>query len=551
MLFRSPAVAGNKYSWSPAAGLSIDTIAQPTVSLAGTYTLTVTNKTNGCTATSAVVVTKNMTAPTANAGNPVTLTCVNPTAIIGTPAVAGNTYSWSPAAGLSIDTIAQPTVNTAGTYTLTVTNRANGCTATHFVIIPIDTATPYANAGLNKTLTCANPTVTIGTPAVAGNTYSWSPSIGLNTSTIAQPTANTMNNYTLTVTKTSNGCKSTSQVIVLQNITTSAAVAGDDFTITCTKKSTLIGAPAMAGNSYSWSPALGLSDATIAQPIVSKPGTYTLTVTNNSNGCTSNDMVTIKADTIKPIANAGLDKIINCKISSYTIGTPAKNGYLYDWQTIGRVRIGSVAQPTISEPGVYILTVTNIANGCTSTDDVRIDIDTIKPTADAGEDLTFGCPHTALTIGTPSIPNMNYHWVQSLGLSDKEIAQPSTDTSGTFVLMVTNTVNHCKSKPDTVVVHPKNCDCEFFVPDAFSPNNDGHNDKLTAFRYCDDFRDFKVSIFNRWGELVFTTQDINEGWDGFYKNENQAVDSYVWVLEYFDILYNTKRINKGVVSLLK
>jgi len=53
------------------------------------------------------------------------------------------------------------------------------------------------------------------------------------------------------------------------------------------------------------------------------------------------------------------------------------------------------------------------------------------------------------------------------------------------------------------------------------------------------------------GELVFTTQDINEGWDGFYKNENQAVDSYVWVLEYFDILYNTKRINKGVVSLLK
>lgn len=94
---------------------------------------------------------------------------------------------------------------------------------------------------------------------------------------------------------------------------------------------------------------------------------------------------------------------------------------------------------------------------------------------------------------------MNYHWVQSLGLSDKEIAQPSTDTSGTFVLMVTNTVNHCKSKPDTVVVHPKNCDCEFFVPDAFSPNNDGHNDKLTAFRYCDDFRDFKFSIFNRWG----------------------------------------------------
>ncbi len=547
----TPAVAGNKYSWAPSAGLSFDNIAQPTVNSAGTYTLTVTNLANGCSASSTVVVSKNMTSPTANAGNPITLTCANPSAIIGTPAVAGNKYSWAPSAGLSFDNIAQPTVNSAGTYTLTVTNLANGCSASSAVVVSTDTTRPYANAGLNKTLTCANPSVTIGSAAIIGNTYSWSPSLGLNASNIAQPTTNMMNNYTITVTNLANGCKSTSQVIVLQNITTSAAVAGEDFTITCTKKNTTIGAPAIEGNSYSWSPALGLNDTTIAQPIVSRPGTYTLTVTNNNNGCTSNDMITIRADTVKPVANAGLDKIINCKISSYTIGTPAKNGYMYDWQTIGRIRIGSVAQPTISEAGVYILTVTNIANGCVSTDDVRIDIDTIKPTADAGEDLTFGCPHTTLTIGTPNIPNMNYQWVQSLGLSDKDIAQPTTDTSGTFVLTVTNSVNHCKSKPDTMVVHPKNCDCDFFVPDAFSPNNDGHNDKLSVFRYCDDFRDFKFSIFNRWGELVFATQDINEGWDGFYKNENQEVDSYVWILEYFDVLYNTKRIHKGAVSLLK
>jgi len=145
---------------------------------------------------------------------------------------------------------------------------------------------------------------------------------------------------------------------------------------------------------------------------------------------------------------------------------------------------------------------------------------------------------------------MNYTW--SLGkLNDKNIAQPTTDTAGVFVLTVTNTNNHCQSAPDTVIVLPKNCDCQFFVPTAFSPNSDGYNDILAPFKDCDDYKDLTFSIFNRWGELVFRSNDINDGWNGFYKSESQVVDSYVWTLEYFDVLYNVKRFEKGVVTLLK
>ena len=136
--------------------------------------------------------------------------------------------------------------------------------------------------------------------------------------------------------------------------------------------------------------------------------------------------------------------------------------------------------------GSYTLTVVKNSNGCSSSDIVNVLIDTIKPIADAGPDQTFGCPHATLTIGSSALPNISYVWLQSLGLSENNIAQPTTDTSGVFVLAVVNTVNHCKSSPDTVVISPKNCDCIFFVPTAFSPNNDGINDVLNPFKDCDD-----------------------------------------------------------------
>src|SRR4051812_25163748 len=71
-----------------------------------------------------------------------------------------------------------------------------------------------ADAGPDQTLTCANPFAIIGTPAVAGNTYSWSPTGGLNNALVAQPTAGTPGTYTLTVTNTATGCIATDAVTV-------------------------------------------------------------------------------------------------------------------------------------------------------------------------------------------------------------------------------------------------------------------------------------------------------------------------------------------------
>ena len=544
-------ITGNTYNWSPTSGLDISSIAQPTVSEPGTYILTVKNNSNGCVSTDEITINKNITLPFADAGANQTLTCTNPSLQIGTAAITGNTYLWSPANGLSNAGLAQPIANVAGTFTLTVTNTANGCKSTDNVTMAIDTIRPFADAGVSKTLTCATTSVSIGTAAIPGNTYSWSPINGLNDPSIAQPTTNTLNNYTVTVTKNSNGCKSSDQVIILQNITTSQAFAGNDLVLTCTNQNVQIGSPSQPGNSYAWSPANGLNNAASAQPIANKPGTYTLTVTNLVNGCTTNDVVNVRIDTLRPVANAGIDKSLNCAVKSLIIGTPAVSGNTYAWQSAPGISNTAVAQPAVNATGTYSLTVTKNANGCIASDAVTIFIDTIRPIANAGEDQTFGCPHESLTVGTPALPNMSYTWLNALGLSENNIAQPTTDTAGTFVLAVVNRVNYCKSAPDTVVISPRNCECSFFVPTAFSPNNDGINDVLTPFKYCDDYRDFSFSIFNRWGELVFKSDDIINGWNGVFKSESQQVDSYIWTLEYFDVLYNTKRFEKGVFTLLK
>ncbi|MBK6273889.1 MAG: proprotein convertase P-domain-containing protein [Saprospirales bacterium] len=387
----SPAIAGNTYSWSPSLGLSNASIAQPTVTAPGTYTVTVTNTATTCFATDAVTISQSATLPVANAGADKTLTCTATSFVIGSATIAGNTYSWSPSLGLSNASIAQPTVTAPGTYTVTVTNTATSCSATDAVTISQNITPPVANAGADQTLTCATTSFVIGSAAVAGNTYAWSPSLGLSNAGIAQPTATAPGTYTVTVTNTANGCTANDAVIISQNITPPTANAGTDKTLTCAATSFVIGSAAVAGNTYAWSPSLGLSNAGIAQPTATAPGTYTVTVTNTANGCTANDAVIISQNITPPVANAGTDKTLTCATTSFVIGSAAVAGNTYAWSPSLGLSNAGIAQPTATAPGTYTVTVTNTANGCTASDAVIISQNITPPVANAGTDKTLTC----------------------------------------------------------------------------------------------------------------------------------------------------------------
>ncbi|MBK8685483.1 MAG: hypothetical protein IPN26_11060 [Bacteroidetes bacterium] len=454
-------VSGYSYSWSPATGLSATNIAQPTASpsVTTTYTVTVTGA-NGCTNSDVVLVNVNNTPPSANADNDKTLNCLTTSVQIGTPAFSGYTYSWSPATNLSSTSIAQPIASpgVTTTYTVTVTG-TNGCTASDAILITVNTTPPTADAGVDKNLDCATTSTVIGTTALAGHSYSWSPSTGLSSATVAQPTASpsATTSYTVTVTGT-NGCTATDVVIVSVNTTPPVVDAGPNQLLNCTTTSTTIGSVAIAGSSYSWSPSTGLSANNIAQPVASPSATTNYTVTaTGSNGCTATDVVTVTVNTTPPTANAGTDKNLNCSITSTLIGTAASAGNTYSWAPATALSATNIAQPT-ANPIVttsYTVTVTG-SNGCTATDVMTVNVDINPPVVDAGPDKNLNCTTTSTTIGSTAIPGSTYSWSPSTALSSSIAAQPTASPMSTTTYTVTVTGSNGCSATDVVTVNVDN-----------------------------------------------------------------------------------------------
>ncbi|HEY8402384.1 MAG TPA: hypothetical protein VIK89_14045, partial [Cytophagaceae bacterium] len=330
------ASGGVSYSWSPASGLSNPNIANPIASPLTTtnYTVTVTDI-NGCQNTDNVTVTVNPL-PVADAGTDQAV-CIGGS--VNLNASGGISYSWSPVASLSDPNIANPVASPAATtvYTVTVTD-ANGCQNTDNVTVTVNPL-PVANAGTDQDI-CIGSTANLS--ASGGVTYSWSPAATLSNPNIANPVANptVTTTYTVTVTDAS-GCQNTDDVTITVN-PLPVAEAGPDATI-CEGNNTPLNAS--GGVSYSWSPASGLSNPNIANPIASPLTTtnYTVTVTD-VNGCQNTDNVTITVNPL-PVADAGADQAV-CIGGSVNLN--ASGGISYSWSPAASLSDPNIANPVAS-----------------------------------------------------------------------------------------------------------------------------------------------------------------------------------------------------------
>ncbi|MBL0014158.1 MAG: T9SS type A sorting domain-containing protein [Flavobacterium sp.] len=265
-------------------------------------TITVTGISSGVVGQGACVstistnntATVTVTVVVANAGTAFSKTCTaNPSgATIGEASAAGFTYSWSPATGLSSSSISNPTANPATTtiYTVTKTHTASGCSATATVTVTVNNTLPTAVAGADFTKTCVlNPTgKVIGETAVAGNTYSWSPSTGLSSASAANPTANPTSTTTYTVTKTTtaSGCVSTDSVIVTVDITAPTVAALTGIQTVCAGSTTVFSSTTADGTwGTSNSGIATVTDGTVTG-IASGTTNINYAVTG-ANGCTT------------------------------------------------------------------------------------------------------------------------------------------------------------------------------------------------------------------------------------------------------------------------
>ncbi len=468
------------YLWSTTGGniVSGGSTTSPTINQAGTYTITVTNTTNGCTATDVMTVTNNSSAPIASGGIDKVLTCTTTSVILDGSASssgAGITYNWSTVGGniVSGGSTTSPTVNQAGAYTLTVTNTSNGCSTTDVVNVTSNTTLPTASAGIDKVLTCTTTSVAIdgsGSSSGVNYTYTWLTTGGniVSGNTTASPVVNQAGTYNVTITNTTNGCTATDQMFVTNNTTLPTASAGADQILTCIVNFTTIngtGSSAGANITYDWSTVGGniISGHTTASPLVDQTGTYTVTVTNITNGCNSNDQMAVSSNTVMPVASAGADQTITCTTPSITIngsGSSSGSNFTYIWSTTGGsiVSGNTTASPLVNQAGTYNVTVTNTLNGCFATDQMVVSSNSVLPIASAGSDQILTCTTTSVTVngsGSSSGANYTYTWITTGGniVSGNTTSSPSVNQAGTYFLTVTNSTTGCISTDQVIVTN--------------------------------------------------------------------------------------------------
>lgn len=445
------------YKWDGPNILSGDTTLTPEVDLAGTYVITVTNNDNGCTSEADTEVTGNSTTPTSNAGPNMAIDCTNPEATLdgsGSSQGTNYTYSWTGPGIVSGETTLTPIVNLGGTYVLVVTDTTNNCTESSEALVDEDLTLPTANAGTPQHIDCTNPEADLdGTASSQGANfnYNWTgPNIisGANTLT---PTVGGAGTYSLVVTNTVSGCTETADVTVTGDLTDPTADAGASMVLDCTTTSvSLDGTNSSQGGNftYAWAGPSIVSGGNTLTPEVDGAGTYTLTVTNTNNGCTSEASTDVTGDNAVPIASAGAAQQIDCANAEVDLdgtGSSQGGGETYSWNGPGIVSGGNTLTPVVNAIGTYIITVTG-SNGCTSTSDVEVTESLTLPTADAGDDVAMACSATSLVLnGTNSSQgtNFSYNWTGPAVQSGGNTLEPTVGQVGTYTLTVTNTDNSC------------------------------------------------------------------------------------------------------------
>ena len=199
----------------------------------------------------------------------------------------------------------------------------------------------------------------------------------------------------------------------------------------------------------------------------------------------------------------------------------------------------------VDEAGTYSVFVDAFDPVCPILDSVKVEYNPIIiPDKVLIEDTTI-CYDTSILLDAFA-PNLFYEWGNGSVSSTLEVTEP-----GNYTVILSN--GTCE-KEDNVSIDFFNCkECGFYIPNVFSPNFDGVNDKLLAYPQCSDVSDFDFKIFNRWGSLIFQSNDINQGWDGKYKGRQADNGTYVYTLSFAASEYGEikHRMISGDVALLR
>jgi gliding motility-associated-like protein len=506
----------------------------------GQYTVRlISSSPKGCVDTLTRVITQHPK-PVADFSN--TPTCINtPIDFSDESTIAfGNVTAWDWRANnvnINNNNTFTTTYNALQTFSLTLIATSNfGCKDTvtkSITVFPLPVITLSTD-----TETCFGDTIQLF--ATGGVRYDWSSSAGdiinNNQNPIITTTATTT--YTVVVTDI-NQCQSSGSMNITVFDLPFVDAGSDDYV--CLGNTYQLNGAA-GGVTYSWQPGNVLNDANILNPVATIQDTTAFILTTISQqGCPNSDTVIINVQ--KPIAATFPVDTFICRNDSVQL--IATGGIYYEWKPIAGLSNSSTSSVFASPDTTTTYSIV-VANDCFN-DSASFTITVFQlPAANAGLDTIIYRADSTLLIGSGG---EEYLWQPPTGLSDATsqttYARPFNTTE--YVLQVTD-INGCKNY-DSVIVSVDTTTL-ILVPNAFSPNNDGKNDVFRIVRLLNIARVVEFRVFNRWGVMMFETNDSKEGWDGTRNGEPQPIEVYQFYVK--AITYDAETIvEKGNVTLVR
>ncbi len=548
------------FNWLPGAtGSTINNLN------AGTYTLTVTDG-NNCNNLISVNVTQPavLSSTITNINNPLCFSGTGNASVLVSGGTAPYTYTWS-SSPIQTGNIINNVLS--GTYTVTTID-SKGCTIINTATItqPLQVITSING---NDTICFGQQGQLIASATGgAGNYYySWRPLNAINSGTL---TDNPTTNKTYTVTAfDQNGCIGTeaNAHIIVYNLT-AANLNVTGTTPICPGQATPISAQT-TGNTgpltYSWNNGLGNTPGTFVL-VPTQPTTYVVTVSNIC-GLSIKDSVQVLFNP-PPTIKIWSDTLYTCAPGIINFSNQSFSGNSSDpissWQwDFGDGTFSSQPNPyhNFASSGIYTvnLKVTTDA-GCTSnTSSSPIVINAyLSPTASFYLNLTeLDLPYDVLACTNTSSDADFYNWSFGDGMTSTATSPNYLyETIGTYdIQLIASTTHGCRDTASAQVTTK----ADIVFPNAFTPNEDGEpgeyydiynltNDLF--FPHTSGVVEYKLQIFNRWGELIFETTDVKRGWNGYYRGKICEVGVYVWKAE---AKFNTRKTFRktGDVTILR
>ncbi len=384
-------------------------------------------------------------------------------------------------------------------------------------------------------------------PGINATSYLWS--TGETTPTI---TVTTSGEYWLSVNSGVNNCWMRDTILV--DLNSLAVDAGSDQAI-CIGQNVVLNATSPGNNvTFSWDN--GVTNNTPFSPQITT--IYTVTANDANAGCTAIDKVVVTVNPL-PVVMVSSSTALGCAPLSVTFNNASTDCASAAWTfSNGAVLSGcGNQQVTFENPGCYDLTVDVVSNsGCSASADfqsiVCVDPDPIASFQPSPVILSSENPST--TMINQSQGGIHYEWNFGDGTASDLFSPTHAYSSEEFrsfavSLLVTNQYGCTDIAFGTVYMEGG---VIYYVPNTFTPDGNEMNPIFTpVFSSGIDSSDFKLQIFNRWGEIVFESKDLQIGWDGTYNGIPSPEGIYTWRIEFKYSKNDEREILHGHLNLLR